>query len=174
MSRRLYFVLPDIETSRKVERELLLAHMESKRMHFLGKRGVDMKDLPEATAAHKTNLLRGLYIGFFAGIITGLLAGFYLYFNPGLLGMQIPPFIIFICAIVGAILGAWISGPLIGASTPNSSIQSYTPLLHKGHVLLILDVPPKRTEEIRKLINSIYPQEDARQAVSTGNIVGAT
>jgi len=174
MSRRLYFVLPDIETSRKVERELLLAHVESRQMHFLGKRGVDMKDLPEATAAQKTNLLRGLYIGFFAGVITGLLAGLYLYFNPDVLGMQIAPFVIFICASVGAIFGAWISGPLIGASTPNSSIQAYTPLLQKGHVLLILDVPPKRVEEIRGRINTIYPQEDARQAVSTGNIVGAT
>lgn len=174
MSRRLYFVLPDIETSRKVERALLLAHVESRQMHFLGKRGVDMKDLPEATAAQKTNLLRGLYIGFFAGVITGLLAGLYLYFTPDTLGMQIPPFVIFICASLGAILGAWISGPLIGASTPNSSIQSYAPLLQKGHVLLILDVPPKRSEEIRVLIDSISPQDVTRQLASAENVVGAT
>ena len=97
MSRRLYFVLPDVETSRKVEQELLLARIEEKRMHFLGKRGIDMKDLPEATAAQKTDLLRGIYIGFFAGVLTGLLAGLYIYFNPDTVGMQVPPFVIIIC-----------------------------------------------------------------------------
>ncbi len=162
MSRRLYFVLPDVETSRKVEQDLLLARIEDKRMHFLCKRGTDMKDLPEATAAHKTNLMRGIYIGFFVGILTGLLAGFYLYFNPEALGMQIPPYVIFICATVGAVLGAWISGPLIGASTPNSRLAPYHQLLQTGHVILIVDVPAKRREEIRKLIKNVYPQAEAQ------------
>ena len=153
MSRRLYFVLPDIETSCKAEQQLLLARIDSRRIHFLGKRGADMKDLPEATSAHKTNLLSGLYIGFFAGAVTGLLAGLYLHFNPDTVGMQVPPFVIFICAAVGAILCAWISGLLIGASTPNSRLKPYQQLLQSGHVLLILDIPPKRAEEVRTILN---------------------
>lgn len=160
MSQRLYFVLPDVETSRKVAQDLLLARVGETRMHFLGKRGTDMKDLPEATGAHKTNLMRGIYIGFFAGILTGLLAGFYLYFTPDALGAQIPPFVIFICATVGAILGAWISGPLIGASTPNSRLKPYFHLLQSGHVILILDLPAKRKDEIRKIVKNVYPMAE--------------
>lgn len=160
MSRRLYFVLPDVEISRKVEQELLLARIEEKRMHFLGKRGTDMQDLPEATAAQKTDLFRGIYIGFFAGVITGLLAGLYIYFNPDAVGMQIPPYVIFICAVVGAIVGAWISGPLIGASTPNARLQSYHQSMQDGHILLILDVPSKRAEEVRKIVKNFCPEAD--------------
>ena len=160
MSRRLYFVLPDVETSRKVVQELLLARIEEKRLHFLGRRGVDMKDLPEASAVHKSDLFRGTYIGFFAGIITGLLAGLYIYFNPATVGLQVPPYVIFICAITGAVIGAWISGPLIGASTPNHRIRAYHQLLEEGNILLIVDLPSTRIEEVRKIIKSYYPEAE--------------
>jgi hypothetical protein len=50
MNRRLYFVLPDVDIALEVERDLLLARVNDSLMHFMGKRGTDMKDLPEATA----------------------------------------------------------------------------------------------------------------------------
>jgi hypothetical protein len=162
MSRRLYFVLPDVETARKVEQELLLARIEEKRMHFLGKRGMDLKDLPLATPAQKTDLLRGIYIGLFAGAVTGLLAGLYIYFNPDLVGAQVPPFVIFILALLGGIGGAWISGPLIGASTPNARLAAYQKYLQDGHILLIIDVPVKRVEEVRKIIKGHYPDAEGQ------------
>jgi hypothetical protein len=160
MSRRLYFVLPDVETSRKVVQELLLARVEEKRLHFLGKRGIDMKDLPEASAIHKTDLFRGTYIGLFAGTVTGLLAGLYIFFNPAGFGMQAPPYVIFVCAITGALVGAWISGPLIGASRPNQRLRLYSPLLEDGYILLLIDLPASRVEEVRKIIKGIYPKAD--------------
>lgn len=171
MSRRLYFVLSDVETARRVEKELLLSRIEEKCMHFLGKRGTDMKDLPEATALQKTDLFRGLYIGFFVGILTGLLAGLYIYFNPDSVGMQIPPYVIFVCAATGAVIGAWISGPLIGSSTPNARLATYQQSMQAGHILLIIDVPTKRADEVRKIIKAICP--DAEDA-STSHAVPAT
>ncbi|MGY8814794.1 MAG: DUF1269 domain-containing protein [Gammaproteobacteria bacterium] len=152
MSRRLYFLFPDVETSEKAVQELLLSRIEEKRMHFLGKRGTEMKSLPEATPSQKTGLLRGIYIGLFSGVITGLLAGLYIYFNPDAVGMQAPPYVIFICAFVGAIIGAWISGPLIGGSTPNTKLVAFQDSLQQGKILLILDTPAKRTEEIKNII----------------------
>ena len=56
MNRRLYFVLPDVATSEKVERELLLARIEEDRMHFLSRRGLDLHKLPEADTSQKTDL----------------------------------------------------------------------------------------------------------------------
>lgn len=162
MTRRLYFILPDVDTSRKVEEELLLARIEEKRMHFLGKRGTDMKDLPEATHLQKTDLMRGIYVGLFAGAITGLLAGLYIYFTPETVGMQVQPFVIFICAVVAAVIGGWISGPLIGGSTPNAKLQQYQDALQDGNILLIIDVPSKRVEEVRQIIKQAYPGADDR------------
>ena len=157
MSRRMYFLLPDVEAGENVVKELLLSRIEEKRLHFLGKRGTDLKSLPEATPVHKTGLIRGLYIGLISGAITGLLAGLYLYYHPELIGMQAPPYVIFICAFVGAVIGAWISGPLIGGSSPNTKLLPFQEALNNGNVLLILDAPSKRTDEIRKLISAHYP-----------------
>jgi len=167
MTRRLYFLLPDVDTSRKVEEELLLARIEEKRMHFLGKRGTDMKDLPEATHLQKTDLLRGIYVGFFAGAVTGLLAGLYIYFNPESVGMQVQPYVIFICAVAAAIIGAWISGPLIGGSTPNARLQEYHDDLEKGNILLIIDIPSRRVEEVRKIIKQAHRQAEDHGADPT-------
>ena len=89
MSRRLYIILPDVDTASKVEEELLLARIEERCMHFLGKRGTDMKGLPEASHAQKTDLMHGVVIGLFAGSLTGALAGSYAYMNPDFIGMQI-------------------------------------------------------------------------------------
>ena len=51
MNRRLYFILPDVDISRKVENDLLLARIGGQHMHFLGKRGTELLDLPEATSS---------------------------------------------------------------------------------------------------------------------------
>ena len=160
MSRRLYFLLPNVESGEHIAKELFLVRIEEKRMHFLGKRGTDMKSLPEATPAQKTGLLRGIYIGLFSGAVTGLLAGLYIFFNPDTVGMQVPPFVIFICTLVGSVIGAWISGPLIGGSTPNAKLAIFNDALQKGKVLLIIDLPPKRIEEVRTIIKTRYPNAE--------------
>lgn len=40
-------------------------------MHFPGKRGRDMKDLPEATLELKTDIYHGIKVGLFSGALTG-------------------------------------------------------------------------------------------------------
>ena len=62
MNRRLYFILPDVEISRKVEDDLLLARITEYQMHFLGKRGTDMQDLPEESQIQKTDIIHGFQI----------------------------------------------------------------------------------------------------------------
>ncbi len=160
MSRRLYFILPDVDTATKVEEELLLARIEEKRMHFLGKRGTDMKDLPVASHAQKTDLLHGIVIGLITGSLTGALAGLYAYMNPDFIDMQIQPYLIFIFIVIGAVVGAWISGPLIGSSTPNVHLEEYQKSMQEGHILLILDIPTKRANDVRKIIKDHYPDAE--------------
>ena len=63
MRNRLYFVLPDVASASEIEKELLLAHVEDRHMHFLAKRGTDLKGLPEASVTQKTDLMHGMGIG---------------------------------------------------------------------------------------------------------------
>jgi hypothetical protein len=45
MRRRLYFVLPDLESARRTADDLLLARVEDRHMHFLARRGTDLSGL---------------------------------------------------------------------------------------------------------------------------------
>jgi len=55
--RRLYFLLPDIDSAREMLNEMLLARIEERRIHFLAKRGTLPPELPEATVLQKTDIV---------------------------------------------------------------------------------------------------------------------
>jgi hypothetical protein len=157
VNRRLYFVLPDVDTAQQVERDLLLAKIEDRRMHFLGKRGTDLKDLPEASLGQKTDLFHGMRVGLVAGGATGTCVGFILYQFPNLIGVSLDVGIVAILALVGAIFGAWVSS-MIGSSTPNVRLREYEKTMEEGHILLMLDVPKERVDEVREIIRSHHPE----------------
>jgi hypothetical protein len=157
VNRRLYFVLPDVDTAQQVERDLLLAKIEDRHMHFLGKRGTDLKDLPEASLGQKTDLFHGMRVGLVAGGATGTCVGFILYQFPSLIGVSLDVGIVAILALVGAIFGAWVSS-MIGSSTPNVRLREYEKTMEEGHILLMLDVPKERIDEVQGIMRSHHPE----------------
>lgn len=157
MNRRMYFVLPDLDTARQVERELLLARVDSRRMHFIAKRGTDLGDLPEAGVAQKSDLRHGIWVGLTGGSITGALFGAYLVLRPELLGIHVSPAAVLLLGGVGAIFGMFTSGFLIGASTPNVHLREFESDFENGRIVLILDVPKPRVEELGELLAARFP-----------------
>lgn len=160
MNRRLYFILPDVDISRKVEDDLLLARIDEEHMHFLGKRGTELRDLPEATSEQKTDLFHGIKVGLFAGALTGTIIGLLLYFMRDLIGMQIQPGIVLLFFLLGAVLGVWISGFLIGTSTPNIDLKEFQHSMEEGHILLMIDTPRERVDEIRQIVLQHHPEAE--------------
>ena len=53
MLRRLYWLLPDVESARRTADDLLLARIEHRHMHFLARRGTDLGALHEASEVKK-------------------------------------------------------------------------------------------------------------------------
>lgn len=156
MRRRLDFVIPDVETARKIEDELLLAKIEERRMHFLAKDGVDMKDLPRATLAQTMDLEHGIELGLVVGAATGAVLGLLIYTFTAA-GLVFGVGTVFTGAILGSIAGAWISG-MVGSSIPNSRLKKFHETLEAGHILLMVDVPPERVEEIEALVTRNHPE----------------
>lgn len=151
MKRRLYFVLPDTKTAHLVEKGLLLAHVDSKHIHFMAKDESGFRDLPTASFTQRTDILPSMWHGLFFGGLTGTVAGCVVYFMPevrSLLGMGS----IMLLGIVGGVLGIWMAG-MIGVSLPNSQLKRFEKTLQEGHVLLMVDVPKDRVGEISDLIN---------------------
>jgi len=72
MRRRLYFLLPDVESAKRTANDLLLARIEDRHMRFLAKRGTNLGELHEASFLFKTDLVHGAGIGLMLGALGGL------------------------------------------------------------------------------------------------------
>jgi hypothetical protein len=156
MRRRLYFLLPDVESARLTANDLLLARVEFRRMHFLARRDIDLGDLHQANPLQKTDLVHGAEVGLVLGGIGGLLLGLFVVFSPPP-GVTLELIIVLATAIGGALLGAWVAS-LVGASVPNSRLKQYQADIEAGRILVMVDVPPSRVEEIRELVHRRHPE----------------
>jgi hypothetical protein len=160
MRRRLYFILPDLASAIGTANDLLLARVEDRHMHFLGPRGMSLGDLHEASFLQKSDLRHSLQLGAGLGVIGGLAFGVYLMMTP--MGeFQFGLGTVILCALAGAMFGSW-AATMIGLSTPNSHLKPYAKEIEAGHILLMVDVPPTRVEEIQRLVGQRHPEATDR------------
>lgn len=156
MRLRMYVTLPDVGSARKLANDLLLARVEDRQMHFLARRGTDLGELHEASYLQKTDTVHGAFVGFVIGGLMGVLVGFLLVnFPPEGISLQLVA--VLIAAIVGAALGTWIAS-MVGLQVPNSRLKGFEKELEEGKVLLMLDVPAGRYDELRTIIARTHPE----------------
>ncbi|HXF78324.1 MAG TPA: DUF1269 domain-containing protein, partial [Usitatibacter sp.] len=142
--------------------DLLLARIEDRHMHFLARRGTDLGELHEASYLQKTDTVHGAFVGFVLGGIMGVLVGALLVNYPAL-GVNLQMGAVLVASIVGAGLGTWVAS-MVGLQVPNSRLKRFDPEIREGKVLLMLDVPAARYEEVRGIIARTHPE-----AVDQGN-----
>ena len=158
--RRMYFLLPDVPRAKTVFKELLLARIEERHVHVMAKEGTDLDDLPEATLLQKSDAVHATGLGLVVGGATGALAGvLVMIFPPSGLAMGLS--VVLAMALLGAVMGIWVSG-MIGSSTPNTHLEVFREDIERGQVLMIVDVPPERAEEINSMIRQQHPEADMR------------
>ncbi len=155
MRRRLYFMLPDVPSARAMLDELLLARIEISHMRFMARDGLP-PDMPDVGFLQKTDLVHGAQLGVVIGAIVGLGAGVFLTLFP-VDGMTLRTAAILLVAVGGAIFGGWASG-MNAAAVPNTRLKQFTPRIEQGQVLLMVDVPVRRVEEIEEMIAKRHPE----------------
>ncbi len=156
MRRRLYYVMPDLPSARRIMDDLLLARIEERHIHFLGKRGTSMDGLHEANVLQKSDIVHGAQLGTAIGAAAGCIAGALLIWFPPSEG--IPQVLaVLVATAAGAALGAWTSS-MVAASIPNSRLNRFAAVIDEGKILLMVDVPEHRVEDISALLNRIHPE----------------
>lgn len=156
--RRLYFMVPDLDTAKTVVDELLLKRVDEHHIHVVAKEGTPMGDLPEANLLQKSDFIPAMERGLAVGGITGVLAGIAaVTFPPA--GLVLGGGAILGTSLAGAGIGAWISG-MIGMDVPNSQIEKFEDAIEKGEVLMMVDIPKTRVEEIEALVQQHHPDAD--------------
>lgn len=160
MRRRLYFLLPDVESARRTADDLLLGRIEDRHMHFLARRGTQLGELREASVLQKTDLVHGAGVGLAIGGLGGVLLGALIVAFP-IEGTRPQLVAVLVAAVIGAILGAWMAS-MAAAAVPNSRLKAFQGDIERGKVLLILDVPYGRVEQIRELVLARHPEANDR------------
>lgn len=165
MRRRLYFMVPDLASARHVHDELLLNTIENGHIHVLAKDGMPLEGMHEASVLQKTDMVHGAESGLAIGGAIGILAGLAaVVFPPAGVNLQLVT--ILVTALIGAALGAWVSS-MVASSIPNSRLKTFESGIEAGRVLMMVDVPAHRVEEIKRLITSHHPE-------ASGNMVEPT
>jgi hypothetical protein len=148
-------MLPDVSSGRVLLDTLLLARVGEGQMHFYAKDGALPPDMPEASFVQKTDLMHGMESGMVIGAGAGLLGGILLVMFPPE-GLQLQTFAILLTALGGAAFGAWASG-MAAAAIPNSRLKAFEAGIENGQVLLMVDLPPGRVDQIEELIAHQHP-----------------
>ena len=156
MRRRLYFVLPDVESAKRTADDLLLARVEDRHMRFLARRGTPLGPLNEAGYLDKTDIVHGAVVGLAVGAAIGALVGALVVAYPPE-GSSPKLVAVLVGMLVGAPLGAWMAS-MAGAAVPNSRLRRFDTDMEAGRVLLMLDVPVDRVDELTELVLSRHPE----------------
>jgi len=163
MKRRLYFLLPDVSSTRQVVNELLLTRIDSRRLHVIAKDESLIEGLPEANLLQKSDVIHGLEMGLIVGGLTGALGG--------IIASQLSTVLaggalVLISSLAGAFVGAWVAG-MIGTSVRNSQIASYQPAIDNGEILLMVDTNRNRVSEIISMIKRRHPEAHGQRVEPT-------
>lgn len=156
MKRRLYVVVPDLASAIQTANDLLLARVEDRHMHFLGERGMSLGGLHEASLLQKSDVRHALFLGAGLGALGGMLLGIYLKLTP-IAGLTFDVGSFLLATLGGTLFGAWCS-TLIGLSTPSIKLKRFEADIAAGKILLMVDVPVARLEEIEALIARRHPE----------------
>jgi hypothetical protein len=156
MKRRLYVVLPDLSSAIQTANDLLMARVEDRHMHFLGQRGMSLGGLHEASYLQKSDVRHALFLGAGLGALGGMLLGVYLKLTP-IGGYEFGVGAFLLATIGGTLFGAWVSS-MIGMSTPNTKLKPFEADIAAGKILLMVDVPVSRVEEIEALLARRHPE----------------
>lgn len=156
MRRRLYWILPDIDSARRCANDLLLARIEDRHMHFMAQRGIDLAELHEASMLQKSDVRHGALLGGVIGGIMGGLVAVGLSFVP-LGDWSINHTGVLLLIGFGIFFGMW-AASLVGVSVPNSRLKRFGDDIEHGSVLLMVDVPFARVDEIHELLQAKHPE----------------
>jgi hypothetical protein len=152
----LYFLLPDVASATRSADELLLARVEDRHMRFLAKRGTPLDPLHEAGYLDKTDMAHGAVVGLVLGGVIGAAVGALVVAYPPE-GMSPELVAVLIGMLAGAGFGL-LAASLVGAAVPNSRLAQFQDELEAGQVLMMVDVPSPRVDEIAALVVSRHPE----------------
>ena len=156
--RRIYFLVPSVPSAKVIVDELLLARIEERHIHIVAREDTPLEHLPTAGVAQRSDLVpaleRGAALGGLGGLLAGLLA---VTFPPA--GLVLGGGALFGLTLFGGGFGAWMSS-MVGIGIPSSRLQTFEAAIESGQLLMMIDVPSARVQEVEALILRHHPEAE--------------
>lgn len=165
MRRRLYFVLPDVESAQAIHNEMLLSKIEERHIHVLARTDIDLQDLPEASLVQRSDLVHGAQlgaiVGAFAGVLLGSLAVILGYIVSGMEVWSVGS-----VTVGGALIGLFAS-TMVAVNIPNSRLKPFYRQIEQGNLLMMVDVPVEQVDSISEMVKGHHPEAQVRDVEPT-------
>lgn len=152
--KRLCFLSPDLDHTRKVVDDLKADGIPEKHIYVLAKHDTELEDLPDEGPEMDDFLPayeRGITFGGAAGLLAGLLA---LAFPPA--RIVVGGGAVLLITLFGAGLGGFMSA-LAGASFSSSRLSEFHDAIEDGKILVMADVPRDKIDHYEALIRQADP-----------------
>jgi uncharacterized membrane protein len=157
MRKRIYWLLPDRECALATMDDLLLALVDVRHMHFVGREDQDMTGLHVANVLQTSDVVRSAQVGLIVGAVVGGLIGALVAVHYPIVGDEPQWIIAAALAVLGALFGTWTSS-MIGVSIPSKRLQRFASEIEKGKILLMVDVNIWRAEQIEARLRALHPE----------------
>ncbi|RCV89358.1 DUF1269 domain-containing protein [Billgrantia montanilacus] len=173
--QRLYFLIPDKETTSAIVDELNAMGLTKDELHVMGKdwQPLEKEGVPTATLIQTTDVVnaskRGAIVGAALGLVLGLIAHFIL-IDTNIVWLTLG------MIVFGALFGVWAS-TMVGVSVRDIKVSKFDKAIRRGSMLLIIDVPDEQEDTFRTAIKRHHPEvvidkmsaRDKKQNVAEGH-----
>jgi hypothetical protein len=153
--KRIYFLIPNIEITKKIVDDLLLARVNESHIHVLAKRNTPLENLPEASFLQKSDFVPALAQGMAVGGLVGTVFGFAAMAFSG--SLHLNGGMVLVSALLGVGFGAWVSS-MVGSSIGSRRLKQFAQAIENGDFLMMVDVPSQRVEGVEAMIKDKYPR----------------
>jgi len=151
MRKRLYFLISELPDAHQIVDDLLLARIDDSHIHVMANDDIALGNLPKATLLQTSDIVHGIESGLVIGGLTGLVGGAVATFALSVDVMV--GVVVLVSVICGALIGSWVAS-MIGSDVPNSRLKKFEKALKNNRILLMVDVPSERVEEITHLVEN--------------------
>lgn len=156
--KRVFVLLPTEDSCRSVVKELEEDDIPLSHLHVIAGLSHELKDLPTASVWQRTELAHGIEWGVGLGGVAGLLGGLLVVAFPPA-GIVVGGGALLAGTAAGASFGALVTA-LLGSQEHNHKLDSFQQALTAGQILLMVDVPRQREDEVKSTILKHHPEAE--------------
>jgi len=156
----LYYLSPNLDTSKKVSDDLHNIGIEDWYLHIISKdeSGLSQKHIHSSNYLETLDLVRGTSVGAAIGAIVGIVLAIIMFVAKPF-GPEVPTFVYFIIIAFVALFGTW-EGGLYGIDTENKKLSKFHDDIVAGKDLILIYAARDQESAIKAMMSEKHTESE--------------